>query len=96
VSRAVDAFTPVTRAQAATVAYVGTRGLVSPAVGYGNPFQNTISEQPERAASQAQISAALLNVRDRRRIDGAGHPNASEFIGRPVLSPIIWLGGSDL
>lgn len=88
----VDAFRPVSRAAQANVAYLGTRGMVSPALGYGAPHQGFVEDgRPDRAQPQAR----LLSDRDRRRIDGAGHPSGHPTVGRPLISPIIGLGGSD-
>lgn len=90
-SPAVDGFRPVSAARAASVAYLGSRGLVSPAVGYGSPYQGVVQSQDYRRLSQAR----LLSDRDRRRIEGARTPAAEPAIGRSVVSPIVALGGSD-
>ena len=91
-SPAVDAFTPLSVAQAASVAYLATRGRVSPAVGYGAPFEGTVQTGEEyRSLPQAR----LFSEGDRRRIDGARIVGGDPAIGRSVVSPIVALGGSD-
>ena len=91
-SPAVDAFRPLSVAQAASVAYVASRGRVSPAVGYGSPFEGTVQLGDEyRSLSQAR----LFSEGDRRRIDGAKIVGGDPAIGRSVISPIVALGGSD-
>jgi len=91
-SPAVDAFRPISAAAAANVAYLGSRGRVSPAVGYGAPFDSTTETvQDFRGLSQGR----LLSEADRRRIDGARIVGAHPAIGRSLVSPIVILGGSD-
>ena len=91
-SPAVDAFRPLSAAAAANVAYLGSRGRVSPAVGYGAPFDSTTETvQDFRGLSQGR----LLSEADRRRIDGARIVGGDPAIGRSVISPIVALGGSD-
>lgn len=83
-----DAFTPVLPSQQATVAWLGTKGMVSVklAEGHSEPLR------PLRAQPQAR----LATQRDRRPIPGALTPGSHPSIGRSVISPIIALGGSEL
>lgn len=81
-----DTFRPVPIRRQASVALMGTRGLISigvagfPGEGAGASVQRPIRGQPQ---------ARLATQRDRKQIDGATTPGGHPAVGRSVLSPLL-------
>jgi len=89
-----DTFRPIPARVPGSVALLGVRtGTISLQVASGQGAAYS-QQRPLRARPQARIPR-VASERDREPIDGAMTPGAHEAIGRALLSPILYTGGSD-